>query len=186
VPVGGKIMKKIFSFDAETNGLWGRAFSLAAILYGEDGEEVARFVGRCPIQGDVNPWVRDNVLPQMVAVPETHSSYEELCGDFAAFYLGNRVGADVVVHMGVTVESRVLSDLHALGFIGDFDGPYPLLDLAGVLAMAGEDPTSVDSYVRKHGLSIKEFVGGTHNPLYDSEVAARVWMHLQARRDGAV
>ena len=31
--------KKIFSFDAETNGLWGQAFSIGAVVY-EDGREL--------------------------------------------------------------------------------------------------------------------------------------------------
>lgn len=34
---------KIFSFDAETNGLWGEAFALAAAVY-EDGELIVSFV----------------------------------------------------------------------------------------------------------------------------------------------
>lgn len=31
-------LKKVFSFDAETNGLWGEAFAIAAIVT-EDGRE---------------------------------------------------------------------------------------------------------------------------------------------------
>ena len=65
-----------------------------------------------------------------------------------------------------------LRDMHAQGVIGDWDGPYPMLDVSGNLQQAGEDPTSVDSYVKKYELSVGEFDGGTHNPLYDSAVAA--------------
>lgn len=65
----------IFSFDAETNGLWGQAFAVAAVLFDENGDEVARFVGRCPIEGEVNPWVKENVLPEMEGIPVTHKSY---------------------------------------------------------------------------------------------------------------
>lgn len=53
---------KIFSFDAETNGLYGKAFSIGAIIM-EDGEETSTFVARCPINGEVNPYVAENVLP---------------------------------------------------------------------------------------------------------------------------
>jgi len=176
--------KSTFSFDAETNGLWGQAFAIAALVYNEGGVETARFVGRCPIEGDINPWVADNVLPQMTGVPETHGSYEELLGDFALFYLANKVDADVVVHMGVPVESTVLKDMHTLGLIGDWDGPFPLFDLASSLAQAGEDATSVDAYCVKHGIDVSkaDFEGGSHNPLFDSAVAAAVWIHLQTRR----
>lgn len=45
---------KVFSFDAETNGLWGKPFSIAALVLDEAGAEVARFVGRCPIEGEAN------------------------------------------------------------------------------------------------------------------------------------
>ena len=172
-------MKKIFSFDAETNGLWGQAFSIAAIVYDESGMEIARFIGRCPIEGETNSWVAENVLPKMEDIPVSHSSYDELLADFAKFYLANKADAHVIVHMGVPVESSLFRDMHSRGYIGDWDGPYPLIDLAGSLLQANEDPTSCDSYVAKYGLKVAE--GNTHNPLYDSEVAAVVFSHLMGR-----
>ena len=62
--------------------------------------------------------------------------------------------------------------------IGDFDGPYPLYDVSGNLQQAGEDPTSVDTYAKKHGLKIADY-GTTHHPLYDCEVAAKVYHYLK-------
>jgi len=41
--------------------------------------------------------------------------------------------------------------MQELGFIGDWDGPFPLIDISGNLQQVGEDPTSVDNYVKKHG-----------------------------------
>jgi len=176
-------MEKIFSFDAETNGLWGRAFSIAAIVYDESGEERARFIGRCPIEGEVDEFVAEKVLPQMEGIKESHGSYDTLLNDFAEFYLREKQGADVIAHVAVPVEARVLIDMHAKGFIGDWDGPFPLIDVAGCLKQAGEDPNSVDNYANKYGIAIDkaEFEGGTHNPLYDSVVAARVYQHLMSR-----
>ena len=79
-------IKKIMSYDAETNGLWGDAFSIGALLY-EDGKETARFVGRCPFRKDetVNDFVNKHVLPEMTAIPTTHDSYEHLLKDFMAW-----------------------------------------------------------------------------------------------------
>ncbi|MEI8269809.1 MAG: hypothetical protein WCG45_00410 [bacterium] len=171
---------KIFSFDAETNGLWGQAFAIAALVYDESGNEIARFIGRCPIEGEINSWVAENVLPTMLDIPVSHSSYDELLADFAKFYLANKADAHVIAHMGFIVESKILRDLHDCGYIGDWDGPYPLIDIAGNLQQAGEDSTSVDSYVTKFGLEVRDF-GTTHNPLYDSEVAAVVFRHLLGR-----
>jgi hypothetical protein len=170
---------KIFSYDAETNGLWGQAYAIAALVYDESGEEIARFFGRLPDEAVTDQWSRDNALASLVGTPVTHSDYESLLADFAKFYLANKQGADVVVHMGYIVEAKILRDAHELGFIGDWDGPYPLFDVSGNLQQAGEDPASVDAYVKKYGLKVRDF-GGTHNPLHDSEVAARVYMHLRA------
>jgi hypothetical protein len=56
-------------------------------------------VGRCPISEEVNPWVAENVLPQMKGIRETYKSYEELLSAFSEFYLENKDQADVIVHM---------------------------------------------------------------------------------------
>lgn len=172
---------KIFSFDAETNGLWGQAFAIGALVYDETGAEIERFVDRCPIEGPVNEWVEDNVLPQIADIPETHKDYASLLVAFAEFYLANKIDAEIIVHMGVPVESNLLSDMHSQGLIGDFDGPYPLVDIAGNLLQVGENPTSADAYIEKYALEVGKFEGGTHNPLYDSAVAAQVYMHLKTR-----
>lgn len=171
-------MKKIFSFDAETNGLWGQAFAIGALVYDEQGAEIARFVGRLPDTEVTDSWVKENVLPKITDIPVTHADYDALLADFAAFYKVNKANADVVVHMGYIVEVKILRDLHAAGLIGDWDGPYPLYDLSGNLQAVGADPTSVDKFAAEHGLSVGEFEGGTHNPLYDSAVAAVVYRHL--------
>lgn len=172
--------RRVFSFDAETNGLWGKAFSLAAVVY-ENGKEVKSFLGRCPIEEDINGWVAENVLPQMEGIPENYDSYEAMLKAFAEFYLVEKEGADVIVHMGVPVEARLFLDMHASGFIGDWDAPYPLIDISGNLQQAGHNSTSVDSYNEEHGLKVPDCEGGTHNPLYDSRAAALCYLHLMAK-----
>ena len=170
---------KIFSFDAETDGLWGRVIAIGALVYDESGTKIARFVGRLPETAVTNDWVIKNVLPQLADVAITHETYEALLSDFAKFYLANKEGCDIIVHMGVPVEAGLLIEMHRLGLIGDWDGPYPLLDLCDFLKAAGEDPTSVDKYATKRGLAVGgEFEGGTHNPLYDAAVTAAVYRHL--------
>ena len=181
-------MKKVFSFDAETNGLWGQAFAIGALVYDEGGKEIARFVGRLPDSAVTDGWwlsaeegqSQTRFAKVVAAIPVTHHTYAELLSDFAAFYKANK-GADVVTHMGYIVEAKVLRDLHEAGLIGDWDGPFPLYDVSGNLQQSGEDPTSVDKYVQKHGLFVGEFQGGSHNPLYDSAVTAAVYRHLLAQ-----
>ena len=174
-------MRKIFSFDAETDGLWGEAFSIGALVYDENGAEIARFVARMPDGYVSDEWVRTNVLPQLIGLPVTHQDFQSMLADFSKFYLENKADADVIVHMGYIVEANLLRQMHSGGLIGDWDGPYPLFDVSGNLQQVGEDPTSVDGYVQKHGLEVPDF-GTTHNPLYDSAVAAVVYRHLMSRR----
>lgn len=170
-------MKKIFSLDGETNGLWGKAYAIGAIVY-ENGTEVERFVARLPDEAITDSWSRENVLPKIGGMAVTHDTYEDLIAAFARFYMAHKSDADIIVHMGYIVESRIFLDMHTLGMIGDWDGPLPLFDLSGNLQAAGADPTSIDRYALEHGISVGEFEGGTHNPLYDAAITAAVYMAL--------
>lgn len=173
--------KKIFSFDAESNGLWGKAFAIAAVVY-SNGVEISKFVGRCTIEGDVDEWVKNNVLPKIEEIPVNYKNYKELIAGFADFYMKNKKDADILVHVGFPVEVKILLDMHDFGFIGDWDAPYPLYDLSLYLAQAGENPISAKDYATKYGLSfLKE---REHNPLYDAQLTARIFIHLQSRNPG--
>lgn len=174
-------MKKTLSIDAESNGLWGQAFSVAGIVYDEHGREIDRFVGRCPIEEEVSQWVQENVLPQMTQIAEDYASYHDLLQAFFAWrapYKEEKV--QELVHMGCPVEARLYLDAHTMGIIGDWDGPYPLLDVAAI----PEIGDSVDSYNAIHGISPNpnEFTGGTHNPLYDSAAAYAAYRHWLINR----
>lgn len=223
---------KIFSFDAETDGLWGDAFAIAAIVYeklpSEFGDvhiadhsnimegdykyfrpamqeeyeqyghtkewgngytsykivggksnwvETDRFMALLPSDNVKNGWVRENVLPALGGIIPTHESYEEMLSAFSKFYMKHKAGADCICHMGYIVEAHVLREMRRLGFIGEWDAPYPLFDVSGNLQAAGEDPTSVDTFAKNSGLKIAEY-GTTHNPLYDCEVAGKVYIRL--------
>lgn len=170
---------KVFSFDAETDGLWGNPFAIAAIVY-EDGEEVDRFLARLPDNVVGSEWTKLTVLKAISNIEPTHQSYEGMIRSFSAFYMRHKEGSYIIAHMGYIVEAHLLREMRRIGGIGDWDAPFPLHDVAGLLLAAGEDPTSVDSYAEKHNLQIKHF-GTTHNPLYDCEVAAKVFMHLMER-----
>lgn len=176
---------KLFSFDAETNGLWGQAFSIAAIVR-DNEQEVARFVGRCPIEESVNPWVAENILPAMEGIEITHSSYKELLTDFVQFWMNHKGTFEdprvALVHMGHIVEAKLFRDAHKLSILGDWDAPYLWYDLC----VLPEVQDSVDAYIKDRGIELdNEFVGGTHNPLYDSLVAAKVyedWFKAEAEK----
>ena len=119
---------KTFSFDAETNGLWGTTFAIAAVVR-EPGKEDITFLGRCPIDEPVNEWVAQNGLPHIEDIPENYNSYEELLQAFMFFYMQHKSDAHVIVHMGMPVEAKLFIDARERNFIGDFDAPYPLIRL---------------------------------------------------------
>ena len=165
--------KNILSIDAETNSLWSKAFAIAATLHNQEGKEIKNFIGRCPIKEEVNTWVEENVIPQIQAIEITHDSYEELLEGFISFYLENKSDADIIVHMGLPVEARLFIDAHNLSFLGDWDAPYPLIDISAIKQIN----TSVDGYNSTHGIIIDDCCGGTHNPLYDCRAATMAYLH---------
>jgi len=178
-------MKKIISIDAETNGLRGKAFAIAGIAY-ENGKEVSRFIGRCNINGKINDWVKENVLHEMESIEITHRSYEELLRDFIEWHNSfsqwnswdNKDGWRTLWHMGHVVEAKLFDDAYRLGINGEFDSPYCPIEVSSMLDANGYQPDSVDNYIKEKGLTVENVEGGTHNPLYDSIVAASAYFDL--------
>lgn len=161
--------KKILSIDAETNGLWGQAFAISALLFNEEGNQEKQFVGRCPIAEDVNPWVAENCLPKMTNIPENYKNYETLLKAFFDFLQDNK-DAVVLTHMGHIVESKLLQDAHRLGIIGDWDAPYLWYDVC----LFFDDST--DKYCQENNINIGE--SNTHNPVYDCMSAYKAFKHF--------
>ena len=53
-------------------------------------------------------------------------------------------------------------------------------DIASMMLMFGENPTSVDLYVKKYNLLKSDFK--PHNPLFDAEQALEVFRDLKLRQ----
>lgn len=171
-------MEKIMSVDAETDGLWGDHFAIAAIVYDEKGKEIDKFSGRLPDYVVKNEWVIDNVLPCLVDIPLYQYS-DELLLQFAWFYLKHRDNCATIWHMGHVVEAYLFRKLVEKKFIGEWDAPYCPVEISSLLSYSGySKPDSVDSYVRENDIKLSGY-GSTHNPLYDCEVAAMVYFHLK-------
>lgn len=170
--------KKILSIDAETNGLYGQAFAIAAVLLDkETGKTEKKFLARCPIEGCVDKFVKDNVLPELGGVPLTNTNYTCMLREFVTFFMVNKGDADVIVHMGTPVEAKLFIDAVNMGLMGPFDGPYPLVDIAAY----PEIWDRVDSYNKENGIAVPDCSGGTHNPLYDCYAAALAYRHYHRK-----
>jgi hypothetical protein len=170
---------RIISLDCETNGLMGDAFAVAATLT-VDGVEQDQLVMRCPISGAVDPWVAENVLPTMADMELTHTDLADMLEEWRQWYrtAGRRApGVNRTIgHIIWPVEARFLLAAHAAE---PYDGPYPFIDVAGLLDGVGENPTSVDMYLRAH--SIDPPAGQPHHPLYDARSATLAYQHLVRR-----
>jgi hypothetical protein len=172
---------RIISIDAETNGLSGRAFCVALTLSDHTGEIGSRVL-RCQI-GDVfvNPWVAENVMPAIADVPENcPGGYPQMLAEIglAVDAWGGR-DTMMIAHIAWPVEARLLLDVYSGERV--WDGPYPLIDVASVLLAKGFNPTTVDGYLRDHGIAAPE--GSPHHPLYDARAANRCYRHLMGAAD---
>jgi len=168
---------KIFSVDAETNGLYGQAFAVAAVVT-VDGREIERYVGRCPVFGRLDDFIKTEVFPMIADMEENYEGYYWLLESFGDFYFKHKINAEVIAHVAHPVETKLFRDLIELNLKNKmWEGPFPLFDVSTSLRMAGEDPLSTEKYLKKHGLSV-DFDGSPHNPLYDCMSAEVVYRHL--------
>ena len=186
-------MSKIFSVDAEVDGLLGRAFAIAVTIR-EGGREVAQFVGRVPDELVADQWVRENVLPALVGMEVTHTSSDEREEAFWEFYSQNALvegkwgpspdpQCAVIAHCGSPVESGLFRRCAERVAGRTFQGPMPLHEVGTVLLALGEDPSSVDGYNKKLELAVP-FDGVAHHPMYDAVAAAVAWEDAMVRIHG--
>ncbi len=160
----------ILSFDAESNGLHGTAFAVGAVLLAPDGADAETFYARCPIVGDVDPWVREHVLPALAAAPETHPTYREMRDAFWRWMTARQTGALVVVDCGWPVEAGLLLACVADDAWRAFKGPYPLHEVASLLLAAGLDPMA--SYAERVLSPAQLAAHRRHHPTDDARVSA--------------
>jgi hypothetical protein len=165
--------KNILSIDAECNSLNGKAFAIAAVLFDENGFEKSRFIGRCPIVGDIDSWVEQNVLPKIQDISETHLTYPALLSSFMEYFMKSKINADIIAHVAIPVESRLFTDAQDMGIIDAFEGPYPLIDISAF----PEIGISVDTYNQRNNIKLVD-IGNTHNPIYDCISAAAAYRHI--------
>ena len=172
-------MKYLF-LDCESAGLRGEIF--ASALLGNDGEILFDGFFRHPNLIS-NPWLRDNVEPNL-----TGQEYPDLLSfqtAFAAAYeaarethgQGEYKSLAVVAHCGAPVEANFFQQLFEAGLIGEFAGPYPLLDTAPLLASAGYDPASEQNYADSAGLELPAGYK-MHSAASDASLTRLVWNSL--------
>lgn len=175
----GYIPDKIISLDCEANGLHGSIFSFAASVQTRRGGESCVCQARVPIVGDVDPWVRDNVLPVLdgeYGILRSEGDEGTLAAMWRELYDPLKTqGYAVVVHVRWPVEHRFLWRAH---WANPFSGPFPVWDVAPMLGMAGHDPRSVEAFLQAKRLARPP--GEAHHPLHDARAAAEAFWALTA------
>lgn len=166
---------KIFSFDAEANGLHGSILSVGACVLDTDhpGQPIDRaretfYVAREFRKWRLVKWVEKNVIPAIDAAPVNYAKSDRAIRDrFWAWMLackdrGDLIVADCPWPVEASFLSRCVSD-----DIEDraFKGPYPLVDVSTLLYAAGMDPLA--SYAADLWPAAVP-----HNPLHDAIVSA--------------
>jgi hypothetical protein len=133
----------------------------------------------------IDAWIVENVLPAIESMPETHETLDEMLAAFAVFWHAHREGATVIAHVPFPVETGVFHAMHRVKLIGDWEAPFPLIDVGSMLHAHGKDASEAEAFLKneigglKHITAFtKECGGSTHNPLYDCLVAAKVYLKL--------
>lgn len=164
---------KILCLDVEANGLHGPAFAVGAVLITAAGEVLDEFMARCPIEGPIDKWVKENVLPKVSDLPETHPDASSMRESFWEWFKATKENADyVLLDNGYPVESRFLITCQQDNLDERYwQHPFPLLELSSLLIQVGIKPLAV-----RYKLVEDQMVGTKvmqHNPRYDAEVSAR-------------
>jgi hypothetical protein len=163
---------KILSFDLEANNLHGTPFAIGAVIL--DGHDTVHgsFTARCPITGEMDPWVKVNVLPSIKSMAETHGSYEDMREAFWRWYVSVEQTVDyILVSNGYPVEYRFLIDCQEANLEERYwQHPFPILDLTSILVAKGQDSEGYISQVRKKVRKDEHFA--SHHPFDDAKLAA--------------
>ena len=136
-------MANRFYVDAETDGLYGGFLSVAAMVTDEDGNVLRTFYTSVENPTVTSDWVKENVVPYLGNADKQVSSEEQLLSDFWNFWKENKesCGNEAIAYFNTPVESRLFQSCIERDVKGrQWDGPYPLLDLASVFKARGMNP----------------------------------------------
>ena len=160
---------KLFVFDVESIGLHGEGFAVAGGVYTSGGGRNEEFVYSCPPDAAAGEaanreWVAENV-PKLDI---THDTPAEMRDAFWREWIkAKATGAKMMADCQWPVEARFLLDCVRDDLPGrEWDGPYPLHDIATLILACGGDPTGTQE--RESGEE------RAHHPLDDARQSARL------------
>ena len=170
------MVDKFMVFDVESIGLHGEGFAVAWVVVSRDGERLGEGCLACdPAQcagtDESRLWVGENVPPLEVTSPTRQHLRNTFWHEWRRWA---DQGAVLVADCAWPVEANFLSACVALNHAErEWQGPYPLHDLASVLLALGADALAVTERQPDELPA--------HHPLMDARQSAR---QLAARLKG--
>lgn len=163
-----------FFVDAETDGLYGRFLSVAAVVTDESNRELDRFYASVNVDADEleTEWVVENVYPHLKNADTFFDSEYEMLETFWTFWMKHRENSRCVSYVQYPVECRLFSTcvMHKMAE-RTFSAPFPLYDLSTLLFERGLD---FDANMQKlSGLDVS-----SHDAMNDVIMMAKVWNDL--------
>lgn len=156
----------IMVLDVESNGLHGEGFAYASIVKDtQTGEILAEYFNNAPIIGEVDPWVKENVLP-VLPDPNVEDVLMLRRLFWEQWRHWSQKGASLWVDCGWPVESNFLSACVRDDFNRAWDGPYPLNEISTVFRLRGLDPLTTQDRLPDELPA--------HHPLADCKHSARL------------
>lgn len=166
-------MLKIFSFDVESIGLHGEAFAVGWVLLDANGivlDSARMAIDPSTVKGAAvdRAWVAANIPP----IPVTHINGIAMRRDFWTCMQSAKIlGAIILGDCVWPVETNFLSACVADDpLTRGWSGPYPLIDVASVIAATGGDPCAVTERLADE-LPV-------HDPVADALHSARQYLKL--------
>ena len=191
-------MIKLISIDVETTKLWkGQPIAISAVDI--DG---VLFEGRvAEVSEWPDLWVKENVWPHCQCIRNRYETYAKLVEGFSDWWLDVQLSDSegelvVIAHCPNPVETGLfrmlaeenyfaysMSKIDMLSTYNQFEpkspkaSPLCIHDVGTLLLINGENPNSVDSFLKSHGVTPPN--GEPHNPRYDAIAAIMAWQILQ-------
>ena len=164
-----------FIFDCETDGLYGKTLSIAAVVYDRNWNILDTFDGAVNISENeiFSGWVKENVYPYLGLGSCIYKNENELLESFWKFWLLYRETALCFTDTPYPVESHVFFKCVASNPAErEFLAPYPLIDTASLLYAHGIDPL-----VSRAELTAREYT--QHRALEDVKMTAEIIRRLE-------
>lgn len=173
------LKSKTFFVDCETDGLYGKFLSIAAVVADNSGsiEDEFYMAIKCEIDDIENNWVKENVYDSLKSAYQEAEDEDDLLEAFWRFWLKYRENTICVAFVQYPVEARLFSSCINKDFTTRaLLGPYPLYDLSTLLYSVGIDTKSVDM----NSLSGLDLI--SHDAMNDVKMMAAVWNRIINKR----